>query len=312
MPAAAAAGTQPDTLPPPPSSQPQLQLQQQGQDASTPVPLQAAGYQPGQGLTQKAPSTDLAAVPQLAAPLILQQAAELISTAVNSRMHSLGQQHWQQQRHALTAALLASAGAAHSSRGGSRATAALVQTTGASSQTVLSGDAGGHEAASPDAAVAAAAPDAITSKPAAATDPPQLDVPQQTQQQQPQDAAVQWRPSYVLANLYKDGQQSVGSHADRLSTLGPLPTIASLSLGAGRVFRLHPADASVAAMGAAAAAAAGGGVGSSRAAAVSSIDIHLPHNSLLIMWPPTQELWKHEVGGLHCEMLVAVLKHGVA
>lgn len=295
MPAAAAAGTQPDTLPPPPSSQPQLQLQQQGQDASTPVPLQAAGYQPGQGLTQKAPSTDLAAVPQLAAPLILQQAAELISTAVNSRMHSLGQQHWQQQRHALTAALLASAGAAHSSKDGISITAAPVQTAGILSQTVMSGYGGGPEPASRDAAVAAAVTFATASALAApGADPPQLHVPQLPQQQQLQDIAVQWQPSYVLANLYKDGQQSVGSHADRLSTLGPLPTIASLSLGAGRVFRLHPTNASVAA-----AAAAGGG-GSSRAAAVSSIDIQLPHNSLLIMWPPTQEQWKHEVGRLQC------------
>lgn len=76
------------------------------------------------------------------------------------------------------------------------------------------------------------------------------------------------------------------------------------------MFRLHPADASVAATAAAAAAAgavrsgSSGGVGvtasspsssSSNGRVVSSIDIQLPHNSLLIMWPPTQEEWKHEV-----------------
>jgi alkylated DNA repair dioxygenase AlkB len=274
-------------------------MQQQGQDARTPAPLQAAGFHSGQDLTRQAPSTDLAAVPQLAAPPILQQAAELINTAVNSRMHSPEQQRWQQLRHALAAALLASAGVAYGSRGGSSTTAGTVRTAGTPNQTVLSGDAG-LEAESFEAAVAAMALPATASAPAAAAGLPQPNVRQQPQQQQPQDAAVQWRPSYVLANLYKDGQQSVGSHADRLSTLGPLPTIASLSLGAGRVFRLHPADASVAAMAAAAAAAASGGVGSSRAAVVSSIDIHLPHNSLLIMWPPTQEQWKHEVGGLRC------------
>jgi alkylated DNA repair dioxygenase AlkB len=109
----------------------------------------------------------------------------------------------------------------------------------------------------------------------------------------------------VLANFYRDGQQSVGSHTDRLGSLGPLPTIASVSLGAGRVFRLHPADSNVGAAAAAAAAggAAGGGVsgsssGGSSGRVVSSIDIHLPHNSLLIMWPPTQEQWKHEVSQL--------------
>lgn len=127
---------------------------------------------------------------------------------------------------------------------------------------------------------------------------------QRTEQQEQE--SVQWRPSYVLANLYKDGQQSVGSHTDRLSSLGPLPTIASVSLGAGRVFRLHPADSNVAAKAAAAAATmtAGGSSGSNSGGqdggggggrVVSSIDIQLPHNSLLIMWPPTQEEWKHEV-----------------
>lgn len=212
-------------------------------------------------------------------------------------------------------ALLATAGAACSSRGGSSIAPAL--TAGTTSHTLLGVDAGGQVTAACSAAGAAvdvAATLATATQPtaAAATGPNQQPVVQDPQQQQqPQDACMQWRPSYVLANLYKDGQQSVGSHADRLSNLGPLPTIASLSLGAGRVFRLHPADASVGAMAATAAAAAGGvgsGAGSSRAAAVSSIDIHLPHNSLLIMWPPTQEQWKHEVGGLTaCSHMVSVV-----
>jgi alkylated DNA repair dioxygenase AlkB len=139
-------------------------------------------------------------------------------------------------------------------------------------------------------------------------------------QQQPEaPAELPWQPSYVLANFYRDGQQSVGSHTDRLGSLGPLPTIASVSLGAGRVFRLHPADSTVGAAAAAAAAgrAAGGGAcGSSSSGSgrvVSSIDIHLPHNSLLIMWPPTQEQWKHEVGQhahtthSHVDMLTCVV-----
>lgn len=32
-------------------------------------------------------------------------------------------------------------------------------------------------------------------------------------------------------------------------------------------------------------------------APVSSIDVVLPHNTLVIMWPPMQEAWKHEVLG---------------
>eukprot|EP00884_Botryococcus_braunii_P010896 jgi/Botrbrau1/19808/Bobra.0124s0051.1 len=89
-----------------------------------------------------------------------------------------------------------------------------------------------------------------------------------------------WEPSYVLANLYKDGQDSVGAHSDRLTSLGPRPIIASLSLGARRSFRLTrkglarlPADPS----------------------RIDRIDIPLPHNTLLIMWPPCQEEWVHEV-----------------
>ncbi|KAL0026669.1 hypothetical protein WJX79_002911 [Trebouxia sp. C0005] len=47
-----------------------------------------------------------------------------------------------------------------------------------------------------------------------------------------------WRCSYALCNMYQDGQEGVGPHADRLTTLGPRPIIASLSLGATRIFRI--------------------------------------------------------------------------
>lgn len=40
----------------------------------------------------------------------------------------------------------------------------------------------------------------------------------------------------VLLNLYRDGQDSNGWHADNEKELGPNPTIASLSLGADRIF----------------------------------------------------------------------------
>ncbi|MDC0359172.1 alpha-ketoglutarate-dependent dioxygenase AlkB [Acidimicrobiales bacterium] len=42
-----------------------------------------------------------------------------------------------------------------------------------------------------------------------------------------------------LANLYRDGQDSVAWHADDEAELGSDPTIASLSLGAGRRFDLR-------------------------------------------------------------------------
>lgn len=43
----------------------------------------------------------------------------------------------------------------------------------------------------------------------------------------------------VLANLYRDGNDSMGWHADREAELGPCPVLASLSLGESRIFRLR-------------------------------------------------------------------------
>jgi alkylated DNA repair dioxygenase AlkB len=48
----------------------------------------------------------------------------------------------------------------------------------------------------------------------------------------------------VLCNLYRDGNGSVGLHADDEPEMGPV--IASVSLGAERLFRLKRRDGSVA------------------------------------------------------------------
>lgn len=48
-----------------------------------------------------------------------------------------------------------------------------------------------------------------------------------------------WRASYCFGNLYRDGQDTSGAHADRLTLLGTRPIIASLSLGASRLFRVR-------------------------------------------------------------------------
>ncbi|MGB8771167.1 MAG: alpha-ketoglutarate-dependent dioxygenase AlkB [Candidatus Korobacteraceae bacterium] len=73
----------------------------------------------------------------------------------------------------------------------------------------------------------------------------------------------------VLINLYKTGNDSVGLHADAEPEMGPV--IASVSLGAERLFRLKGKD--------------GAAVFSER----------LPHGSLLIMAGTTQKNFKHEV-----------------
>lgn len=46
--------------------------------------------------------------------------------------------------------------------------------------------------------------------------------------------------NHVLANLYRDGSDSMGLHADNEPELGPSPWVASVSLGAPRCFQIVP------------------------------------------------------------------------
>ena len=73
----------------------------------------------------------------------------------------------------------------------------------------------------------------------------------------------------VLCNLYRNGNDSVGLHADAEPEMGPV--IASVSLGAERLFRLKGQDSAVA------------------------FAERLPHGSLLIMAGQTQRNFRHEV-----------------
>ncbi|KAK4231421.1 alpha-ketoglutarate-dependent dioxygenase alkB 3 [Podospora fimiseda] len=93
---------------------------------------------------------------------------------------------------------------------------------------------------------------------------------------QKQHHSPSWIPNAALVNHYSGPSQSVGYHTDQLTYLGPFPTIASLSLGVTREFRLRRILSKLPHLG-------------------PQIAIHLPHNSLLIMLPSTQENWKHSV-----------------
>ncbi len=85
------------------------------------------------------------------------------------------------------------------------------------------------------------------------------------------EAATAARYNSVLLNLYRDGRDSMGWHADDEPELGPTPAIASLSLGAMRRFRLRP-----------------------RAGLLHApFGIDLPTGSLLLMRGPTQQHWQH-------------------
>ena len=76
----------------------------------------------------------------------------------------------------------------------------------------------------------------------------------------------------VLANLYRDGRDSMGWHSDDEPELGAEPVIASLSLGAERRFRLR-----------------------SRKTGQVALAIELSHGSLLVMRGATQRLYRHDL-----------------
>lgn len=75
-----------------------------------------------------------------------------------------------------------------------------------------------------------------------------------------------------LLNLYRNGQDSMGWHADDEPELGRDPVIASVSLGEERLFKLkHKQDKN------------------------QKFDITPAHGSLLVMRGRTQHFWKHQV-----------------
>jgi len=74
----------------------------------------------------------------------------------------------------------------------------------------------------------------------------------------------------VLLNLYRDGRDGMGWHADDEPELGPDPAIASVSLGATRRFRMRH-----------------------RRRKQQVLDLELEHGSLLLMQGPTQHHWVH-------------------
>lgn len=75
----------------------------------------------------------------------------------------------------------------------------------------------------------------------------------------------------VLLNLYRDGRDSNGWHADNEKELGRNPIIASVSFGAERIFQLKHNTQDI------------------------KQNITLENGSLLIMKGTTQHFWKHQI-----------------
>ena len=75
----------------------------------------------------------------------------------------------------------------------------------------------------------------------------------------------------ALVNYYRDGSDSVDWHADDEPELGPDPIIASISLGAERIFQLrHNLTGEI-------------------------ISLSLPHGSLLLMGSKIQHFYQHRL-----------------
>jgi alkylated DNA repair dioxygenase AlkB len=76
----------------------------------------------------------------------------------------------------------------------------------------------------------------------------------------------------VLCNLYRNGKDHMGWHADDENALGATPWIASVSLGCARDFHLRR-----------------------KGTHTTALRLSLPHNSLLLMAPQVQQHWQHAV-----------------
>lgn len=90
------------------------------------------------------------------------------------------------------------------------------------------------------------------------------------------ERACQARFNSMLANLYRDGRDSMGWHSDDEPELGARPVIASVSLGAERRFRFRrrvPRGVS----------------------AAQPVGITLAHGSLLCMAGDTQRRYQHDL-----------------
>jgi alkylated DNA repair dioxygenase AlkB len=85
------------------------------------------------------------------------------------------------------------------------------------------------------------------------------------------EAACGQRFNSVLANLYRDGCDSMGCHADDEKELGRNPLIASLSFGDSRLLRFKHLETA------------------------QKLDIELGHGDLLVMAGALQHHWRHEL-----------------
>lgn len=93
---------------------------------------------------------------------------------------------------------------------------------------------------------------------------------------------TKWKFNAVLCNFYQSGQDAMGWHADDESELGPLPSIASISLGGSRDFSVRLKHQGLP-------FATFKNVKPLR----TVLKIRLSHRDLLLMWGASQALSQH-------------------
>ncbi|XP_045198242.2 alpha-ketoglutarate-dependent dioxygenase alkB homolog 3-like [Mercenaria mercenaria] len=111
------------------------------------------------------------------------------------------------------------------------------------------------------------------------------------------DACTEWHPTLqrikhlleestglefnsMLANLYRDGHDSLAWHSDDEKSLGPDPTIASISFGDTRTFQMRKKPPATE---------------NGDYTYMQHVEVPLTHGSLLIMEGSTQDDWQHRI-----------------
>ncbi|KAI8870489.1 hypothetical protein GQ42DRAFT_110728, partial [Ramicandelaber brevisporus] len=90
-----------------------------------------------------------------------------------------------------------------------------------------------------------------------------------------------WTSNASAANRYSGAAENVGWHSDRLTYIGPMATIASLSLGATRFFRIQAFKTKPS------------NTASTATSTTTTTSAEIKHNDLLIMLPGMQESHRH-------------------
>ncbi|VEU20373.1 DEKNAAC101142 [Brettanomyces naardenensis] len=102
-----------------------------------------------------------------------------------------------------------------------------------------------------------------------------------------------WCANLCVGNLFENGKQNLDWHSDKLTAIGPLAIVASITFGATRIFRVKKTYST----------------DGSKINDSTIFNLPLQHNTLLVMLSGTQEEYKHCVPSIEGSL---VERHPVA